>query len=45
MKIHFRFFLSQVKLAKTQEKHSFIEVYYRFYCGKRANVVALPMTS
>ena len=45
MKIHFRFFLSHVKLAKTQEKHSFIEFYYRFHCGKRANNGALPMTS
>ena len=25
---HFRFFLSHVNLAKTQEKHSFIEFYY-----------------
>ena len=45
MKIHFRFFLSHVKLEKTQEKHSLIEFYYRFHCGKRANVEALPMTS
>ena len=45
MKIYFRFFLSHVKLTKTQEKHSFIEFYYQFYCGKRANVGALPMTS
>ena len=35
MKIYFRFFLSHVKLTKTQEKHSFIEFYYQFYCGKR----------
>ena len=28
MKIHFRFFLSHVKLAKTQEKRSFIEFYH-----------------
>ena len=45
MKIYFRFFLSHVKLTKTQEKHSFIVFYYQFYCGKRANVGALPMTS
>ena len=45
MKIHFRFVLSHVKLTETLEKYSFIEFYYRFYCGKRANVGALPMTS
>ena len=45
MKIYFRFFLSHVKLAETQEKYCFIEFYYRFYCGKRANVGTLPMTS
>ena len=45
MKIYFIFFLSHVKLAKEQEKDSFIEIYHRFYCGKRANVGALPMTS
>ena len=45
MKIHFRFFLSHVKLAETQEKLSFIKFYYRFFCGKRANVGSLPMTS
>ena len=45
MKIHVRFFLSHVKLTKTQEKHSFIELYYQFYYGERANVGALPMTS
>ena len=43
MKIHVRFFLSHAKLTKTQEKHSFIEFYYQFNCGKRANVEALPM--
>ena len=38
MKILFKFFLSHVKLAKTQERYCFIEFYYWFYCGKRANV-------
>ena len=45
MKIHFRFYLSHVKPAKTQEKLGFIELYNRFYCGKRANVGTLPMMS
>ena len=30
---------------KKQEKHSLIEFYYRFYCGKSANVGALPIIS
>ena len=34
MKIYFRFFLSHVKLTKTQEKHSFIEFYYQFLLRK-----------
>ena len=38
MKIHVTFFLSHIKPTKTQEKHSFIEFYYQFYCGKCANV-------
>ena len=45
IKIHFRFFLSHVKLAQQQEKDSFVEIYYQFHCGKRANVGTLPMTS
>ena len=30
---------------KNARKHRFVELSYRFYCEKRANVVALPMTS
>ena len=45
MEIHFRFFLSHVKLAKTQEKYIFIEFYNQFCFAKRANVGVLPMTS
>ena len=45
MKIYFRIFLSGVKLVKTQEQYRLIEFSYRFYYGKRANAMALPMTS